>query len=336
MAAYRLTGTIEPFSPASLDSLLAQRGADVPDTLVINSPGGDVTEGKRIAAWVHENRLAVRIEGEAASMASYIAMHGRKVVMVETAILMIHNPWTVAAGDAEDLRSQADALDAIGESLASAYVAKTGLPKAQILELMNSETWMSAEEALALGFVDAIEMLDGKKIKESPALTLAAHRTTVFAQALARPKGSRPGAPSIDTKMEDQSKTIEALRAEVAALQDKLAAAEAAQVDIALQTAEQAGQIDAEARESLKALGLSGKQVIAVLAMRQAKTEALPKTEPAKSLASQAKSTPSQPDERAAWTHRDWEKKDPSGLRRMYREQPERAQALAQAQYIKA
>jgi ATP-dependent protease ClpP protease subunit len=125
----------------------------------INSPGGEIIDGSAIANALnrHEGGVTVHIDGLAASMASYIAMSGNPTYMSENALLMIHNPWTLAAGEADDLRKQADLLDTMKATLVRGYQRKSGMPAEEIGRLMDEETWLTALEATALGFVDAIE-----------------------------------------------------------------------------------------------------------------------------------------------------------------------------------
>lgn len=127
--------------------------------LRINSPGGSVVEGTAIynALRRHQGGLTVHIDALAASMASVIAMSGSPVFIADNALLMIHNPWTVSAGDSEQLRKEADLLDKLKSTLVNAYTRKTGMDQAQIAEMMDNETWLDAVEAVALGFADAIE-----------------------------------------------------------------------------------------------------------------------------------------------------------------------------------
>jgi ATP-dependent protease ClpP protease subunit len=127
--------------------------------LRINSPGGEIVEGSAIynALARHEGGLTVHIDALAASMASVIAMSGNPVYMADNALLMIHNPWTLAAGEAKDLRKQADLLDTMKSNLVRAYQKKSGMEEKEIAKLMDEETWLDAVEAVALGFVDAIE-----------------------------------------------------------------------------------------------------------------------------------------------------------------------------------
>jgi ATP-dependent protease ClpP protease subunit len=127
--------------------------------LRINSPGGSVVEGTAIfnALRRHKGGVTVHIDALAASMASVIAMSGAPVLIADNALLMIHNPWTLAMGDAEELRKTADILDKLKASIRNAYTRKTGLEEDRVTELMDAETWLDAVDCVALGFADAIE-----------------------------------------------------------------------------------------------------------------------------------------------------------------------------------
>lgn len=123
----------------------------------ITSSGGDVMEGIAIYNALKDlPKSEVYVDGLAASMGSVIAMAGKKVFMAENAFLMIHNPWTVMAGDSDDLRDTADTLDKIKPSLISAYARKSGKGEKEIQDIMKAETWLNATEALEAGFIDGI------------------------------------------------------------------------------------------------------------------------------------------------------------------------------------
>lgn len=126
--------------------------------VLINSSGGIVTEGLGIyhELATHPAKVVVEISGVAASMASAIAMAGDVVKIAKNGHIMIHDPWNVAVGNAEDLREAADLLDRFGTSLVNIYANKTGLPEDEIREMMAAETWLTADEALAKGFVDEV------------------------------------------------------------------------------------------------------------------------------------------------------------------------------------
>jgi len=131
-----------------------------------NSVGGDLFDGlamhnalRRLGA-----RCTGRIDALAASAASVAVCGAHKVVIAESAILMIHNPWTYAAGDAEDFRKVADVLDQTMEAIIAAYKAKApNIDEVELRRLVAAETWLTASEALALGLAD--EIGDGIKVK---------------------------------------------------------------------------------------------------------------------------------------------------------------------------
>ena len=125
----------------------------------INSPGGNVYDGLAIHNYLkrHSAEVVVYIDGIAASIASVIAMAGDLIVMPENSSLFIHNPWTFAGGDAAALRKTADELDAIRSSLLSTYMAHTNLPMETVVEMMDEETYISAEDAVSWGFADELE-----------------------------------------------------------------------------------------------------------------------------------------------------------------------------------
>lgn len=123
----------------------------------INSAGGDVFEGFAIYEFLkqHPARVDVSIDGLAASAASLIAMAGDQVSIGDSAMMMIHNAWTITAGDANELERVASLLHKINGNLRDAYVEKTGQPPERIEAMMSAETWMDASEACDLGFCDA-------------------------------------------------------------------------------------------------------------------------------------------------------------------------------------
>ncbi|MGH6900187.1 MAG: head maturation protease, ClpP-related [Geminicoccaceae bacterium] len=136
-------------------------------TVRINSPGGSVFDGVAIynALKRHGAAITVWIDGIAASIASMIAMAGDEVVMPENAMLVLHDPSGLVVGTASDMRTTADALDKMAAGMVAAYRDKSGAGDAEIEALMAAETWLSAEEAVELGFADRVE----------PPVRMAAH-----------------------------------------------------------------------------------------------------------------------------------------------------------------
>ncbi|WP_026523296.1 head maturation protease, ClpP-related [Butyrivibrio sp. MB2005] len=137
------------------DELTAGEG---PITVWINSPGGDVFAAAQIYNMLMEYQgdVTVKIDALAASAASVIAMAGTKVCMSPVAMMMIHNPATVAIGDTKEMKKAIDMLSEVKESIINAYEIKTGMDRSKISKLMDSECWMNAKEAKKLGFCDEI------------------------------------------------------------------------------------------------------------------------------------------------------------------------------------
>lgn len=131
------------------------------DTLnvFINSPGGDVFAGQAIYSMLkrHKAKIHVYIDGLAASMASVVAVVGDTVTMPRNAMMMIHNPYTYTAGNAEELREVASRLEKLCESMIEAYLNKISIDRDKLVELLDAETWLSADECKEYGFCDEIE-----------------------------------------------------------------------------------------------------------------------------------------------------------------------------------
>ena len=131
---------------------------DTPMSLHINCVGGDVFEGMAIYNVLKKRtaRTTIYIEGIAASMGSVIALAGDEVIMAENSLFMIHNAWGGAMGEATEIRKTAALLDKISGEIADIYTKKTNLPYNRVKEMMDEETWLSADEAFNLGFIDSI------------------------------------------------------------------------------------------------------------------------------------------------------------------------------------
>lgn len=139
---------------ASFRNALGEFG-DVAEIRVgINSPGGDISAGTAIYNMLraHKARVVTQVDGLAASMASVIFMSGDERLMPSNSMLMIHNPWGAVTGSPEQIVSFGEALDKMRENIVSAYVEGTGLPRGQVQEMMDRESWLSAEESKKLGF----------------------------------------------------------------------------------------------------------------------------------------------------------------------------------------
>jgi len=137
-------------------------------TVWINSPGGNVFAAAEIYTMLKDyaGKVTVKVASLAASAASVVAMAGDTVQMSPTALLMLHDPSTVAMGNARDMEKAIAALNEVKESIVNAYAAKSGLRRGRIADLMSEETWLNAKKAVELGFADEV-LYDGKKPEEN-------------------------------------------------------------------------------------------------------------------------------------------------------------------------
>ena len=135
-------------------------------TVWINSPGGNVFAAAEIYTMLkdYKGSITVKIDAIATSAASVVAMAGDTVQMSPVAMLMIHDPSTVAMGNTKDMEKAIEVLNEVKESIINAYASKSGLSHARIANLMSNETWMNAKKAVELGFAD--EILFSKKEDE--------------------------------------------------------------------------------------------------------------------------------------------------------------------------
>lgn len=150
----------DKITPKQFKSELMSSSGDI--TLWINSPGGDVFAASQIYNMLmdYKGDVTVKIDGLAASAASVIAMAGTRVLMSPVSEIMVHNPMTVAIGNAEEMSKAIDMLSEIKESIINAYELKTNLPRDEISKMMDSETWINARKAVELGFADEIMYME--------------------------------------------------------------------------------------------------------------------------------------------------------------------------------
>ena len=146
----------DEITPAMFRQELEAEEGDL--TVWINSPGGNVFAAAEIYTMLQEYKgaVTVKIASIAASAASVVAMAGSRVLMSPTALLMIHDPSTIAMGNAKDMEKAIETLNEVKESIINAYAAKSGLRRGKIAELMSNETWMNAKKAVELGFADEV------------------------------------------------------------------------------------------------------------------------------------------------------------------------------------
>lgn len=179
--------------------------------LRVNSRGGDVFDGFAIYNLLaeHPARVEADVDALAASMASVIIMAADEIRIAANAMIMVHNPWSFALGEAEDLRGTADLLDKLRGQMVDAYVARTGLARERVIEMMDAETWMTASEAKEHGFVDlvkpsqkgpektkALASIDLRGFERAPAVFAAAiRRARAEKNRARRPKGGAQQTP---------------------------------------------------------------------------------------------------------------------------------------------
>ena len=159
---------MEAVSPKDVETELeAAAGEEV--EVEINSPGGDVWAGSDIYTMLkqHHGGVVIKIVGVAASAASVIAMAGDKVMISPPAQMMIHNVWSIAMGDHRAMEHEAGVLKGWNKSIANAYILKTGMAQAELLDLMNKETWLTAQDAIKYKFADEIMFDDNMQLAAS-------------------------------------------------------------------------------------------------------------------------------------------------------------------------
>ncbi len=165
--------------------------------LRINSPGGNVFDALAMFNSLREHpaRIVSHIDGLAASAATVVALGGDEVRMAANAFFMIHDPWLLTVGNAEQLRKDADLLDKITGSIVETYRGKTGGTAEEVKAWMTAETWFNATEAAEAGFVDA---LDSNEEEDLAAAAAALFDLSIFnhvPEALTA-RGSEPKEPT--------------------------------------------------------------------------------------------------------------------------------------------
>jgi ATP-dependent protease ClpP protease subunit len=170
-------------SPNAFRNELSQyKGQNI--TVWIDSYGGDVFAAAGIynALMEHKNtgvKVTCKIDGKAMSAASVIAMAGDEILMSPVSIMMIHNPLSQVQGYASDMRKAADVLDTVKETIINAYVAKTGRSESEVSDMMDQESWMSANEAVKQGFADGVLYLQQNKDENQNVMNFAFNRISI-------------------------------------------------------------------------------------------------------------------------------------------------------------
>lgn len=182
----------EPFAKALQDA------AGKPVHVRVNSPGGDVFEGRAMATALrtYAGPTRVTVEGLAASAASYLAMSAKKVAIADGAFFMIHNAWSVGWGNKADLRQLADVLEQIDGALARDYAARMGKKAEEVAALLDAETWFGAQEAVDNGLAD--ELIAGFEDSTRRAFDLSGVFDRAPAALLAAPRQEAPRTAPAD------------------------------------------------------------------------------------------------------------------------------------------
>jgi len=178
-------------------------------TVNINSNGGDLAMSLGMFNYLrnHPAKVTAYIEGVAASAASVLAMACDTIIMPSNSVMMIHNPWTVTMGNANDMEAAAKMLRAFEDTLVTTYSARTNLSQDELKTLLDNETWFTANEALDKGFCDQVE-----DIGENYALAMA-KASGIPDEVLAK-----LAKPAAETPVETEAEAPEATENEQAEL----------------------------------------------------------------------------------------------------------------------
>lgn len=188
----------------------------------INSAGGSVLEGFAIYNLLteHPARVVADVDAIAASIASLVLMAADEIRMSESAMIMVHNPWGMSMGEAQDLRATADLLDKMREQMGRAYASRTGLSEEECLAMMEAETYLSADEAKAKGFADVVKTSKRGAMARAMAhldlseLKVPARFAHLLKAAASKPCGpqpptqKQPSAPRAEESIEMDEKQI--------------------------------------------------------------------------------------------------------------------------------
>ncbi len=148
----------DDITPAMFKADLQALGQGGPVTVRIHSGGGDVWAASAIRAMImdYPGRVTARIDGLCASAATFVATAADRVLMQDSAFFMIHDPWTMAWGNVDDLKAAIDLLKTTKAGIIEAYQSKTSLSTDELAKMMAAETWMTAQQAKDKGFVDEV------------------------------------------------------------------------------------------------------------------------------------------------------------------------------------
>ena len=197
----------ESCCPADVKNVIAELTDENEELkVIINSPGGDVQAGQEIYSILKDvkNHVTVEVQSMAASAASMVAMAGDTVKMSPVALLMIHNASTCTSGDYRDMQHTADVLQTVNTAIMQAYIAKTGKTEAELREMMDKETWLTANQCIEHGFADEII----KDEKQSIITNAMIGRLSVTDEMIAKVKAEKAAKDAADAAAEAEKAAL--------------------------------------------------------------------------------------------------------------------------------
>jgi ATP-dependent Clp protease protease subunit len=201
-------------TPAKFKADLNNLGQGGPITIRIHSGGGDVFAASAIRAMImdYPGRVTARIDGLCASAATYVAMAGDRVLMQDSAFFMIHDPWTIAWGGVDELKSAISLLKTVKAGIIETYQSKTNLETEKLAKMMADETWMTAQQAQEMGFVDEVISAPAKTFdagRNMAILNCLSNYERVPEALLAIEEQQEPGEPT-ETNVAEEAAASEA------------------------------------------------------------------------------------------------------------------------------
>lgn len=197
----------ESCCPADVKNVIAELTDESEELkVIINSPGGDVQAGQEIYSILKDikNPVTINVQSMAASAASMIAMAGDTVKMSPVALLMIHNASTCTSGDYRDMQHTADVLQTVNTAIMQAYIAKTGKTEDELREMMDKETWLTANQCIEHGFADEII----KDEKQSIITNAMIGRLSVTDEMIAKVKAEKAAKDAADAAAEAEKNAL--------------------------------------------------------------------------------------------------------------------------------
>ena len=197
----------ESCCPADVKNVIAELTDENEELkVIINSPGGDVQAGQEIYSILKDikNPVTINVQSMAASAASMIAMAGDTVKMSPVALLMIHNASTCTSGDYRDMQHTADVLQTVNTAIMQAYIAKTGKTEDELKDMMDRETWLTANQCIEHGFADEII----KDEKQSIITNAMIGRLSLTDEMIAKVKAEKAAKDAADAEAEAEKAAL--------------------------------------------------------------------------------------------------------------------------------